>query len=64
MKKLRPKKDNWFNKGQKVANGRCQDINPDLSPNPLLFLIYHAISLTPNMNQSTTLATYLPEVPH
>lgn len=39
-------------------NGRCQDINP------LLFLIHHVISLTPNTNQSTSSAPYMSEAPH
>lgn len=38
--------------------GRCQDINP------LLFLIHHVISLTPNTNQSTSSTPYMSEAPH
>lgn len=64
MKKRRPEKDNWFTKGQKTRKGRCQVINPDLTPDPLLFLTCHAICLTPNMNKSSSLATYMSEDPH
>lgn len=45
-------------------NGRCQDINPDLTPHPQVFLTHHVISLTPNMNESASSAPYMSEAPH